>query len=391
MIHRGLSIALHPTWPYNRPTDTDTDARKTVTMSGGNDMEMYNTYLPGTPKEDLDTPALLIDLDVMERNIETAAAFFRGVEADLRPHTKTNKSPVIAKKQIEAGAIGICCAKVGEAEQMVDGGIDDILIPNQVVGRAKIIRLMSLAKRAKMKAAVDDPQNVNDLSEAAQAFGAERGVEPGEPTVELAKVIAGAKGLKFMGIMGYEGHMVNTTPDEARVEGTHKAMALLLETRDALENAGLPVEVVSAGGTGTYSITGKIPGITEIEAGSYVFMDGSYRKVLQDFQCALTVLTTVISRPTPDRAVVDIGRKSISNDMGMPDVFNVEGATLTALSEEHGKLQVEGDARQLRPGDKIEILPSHGDTTINIHSHYFGVRNGKLEAIWEIAGRGKFR
>jgi D-serine deaminase-like pyridoxal phosphate-dependent protein len=263
---------------------------------------------------------------------------------------------------------------------------------------------MSLAKRAKMKVAVDDPQNVNDLSEAAQAFGAELGVlvevnvgmdrcgvEPGQPTVELAKVIAGAKGLKFMGIMGYEGHMVNTTPDEARAEGTHKAMALLLGTKNALENAGLPVEVVSAGGTGTYNITGKIPEITEIEAGSYVFMDGSYQKVLQDFQCALTVLTTVISRPTPDRAVSDIGRKSISNDMGMPEVFNVEGATLTALSEEHGTLQVEGDARQLRPGDKIEILPSHGDTTINIHSHYFGVRNGKLEAIWEIAGRGKFR
>jgi D-serine deaminase-like pyridoxal phosphate-dependent protein len=367
-------------------------------------MESYNAYIPGTPKEELDTPALLIDLDVMERNIETASRFFRDVEADLRPHTKTNKSPVLARRQIEAGAIGICCAKVGEAEVMVAGGIDDILIANQVVGRTKIARLMSLAKQAEMKVAVDDPQNVRELAEAAQAFGAELGilievnvgmdrcgVEPGEPAVELAREVSRHKGLRFMGLMGYEGHMVNVTPYEKRAEGTRQAMARLLETKEVVEKAGLPVEVVSAGGTGTYNITGAIPGITEIEAGSYIFMDGAYRKVLQDFECALTVLTTVISRPTPDRAIVDIGRKSMSNDMGMPTVFNVEGATLVGLSEEHGKLQVEGEARQLRPGDKIEILPSHGDTTINLHTHYFAVRKGRLEAIWEIAGRGRFR
>jgi D-serine deaminase-like pyridoxal phosphate-dependent protein len=367
-------------------------------------MELYSTYLPGTPKSEMDTPALLLDLDVMERNIETAARFFRGVKAKLRPHTKTNKCPIIARKQIAAGAIGICCAKVGEAEVMVVGGVDDILIANQVVGKAKIARLMSLARHARMKVAVDDPQNVRDLSEAAQAFGAELGVlvevnvgmnrcgvEPGQPTVALAKEIARHKGLRFMGLMGYEGHMVNTTPYEKRAEGAKKAMDLLLGSRDAVEKAGLKVEVVSAGGTGTWNITGAMPGITEIEAGSYIFMDGAYRKVLQDFDCALTVLTTVISRPTPDRAIVDIGRKSISNDMGMPEPFNLKGATLESLSEEHGKLKVEGDARQLRSGDKIEILPSHGDTTINIHSHYFAMRKGKLEAIWEIGGRGKFR
>ena len=367
-------------------------------------METYNTYLPGTPKDELETPALLIDLDVMEHNIETAARFFQGVEADLRPHTKTNKSPILARRQIEAGAIGICTAKVGEAEVMVDGGVDDILIANQVVGRTKIVRLMSLAKRAKMKVAVDDPRNVKDLSEAAQAFGAELGVvievnvgmdrcgvEPGQPVVDLAKVIVQQKGLRFMGLMGYEGHMVNTIPYEKRAEGAHEAMSLLLGSKEAVEKAGIPVEVVSAGGTGTYNISGAIPGITEIEAGSYIFMDGAYRKVLQDFECALTVLTTVISRPTPDRAVVDIGRKSLSNDMGMPEVFNVEGATLVSLSEEHGSVDVEGEARQLRSGDKIEILPSHGDTTINIHSHYFAMRNDKLEAVWEIAGRGRFR
>jgi len=366
--------------------------------------EIYNTYLPGTPKAELDTPALLIDLDVMERNLETAAAFFRSVKADLRPHTKTSKCPIIARKQIEAGAIGVCCAKVGEAEQMVFGGVENILIANQVVGRSKVARLMSLARRARMKVAVDDPQNVKDLSEAAQAFGADLdvlvevnvgmdrcGVEPGQPVAELAKVVTRSKGLRFMGLMGYEGHLQNVTPFEKREAEAKKAMALLLQSKESVEKAGIPIEVVSAGGTGTYNITGRISGITEIEAGSYVFMDAAYRKVLQDFECALTVLTTVISRPAPNRAVVDIGRKSISNDMGMPVVFNVPGATLVGLSEEHGTLTVEGDASQLRPGDKIEILPSHGDTTINIHSHYFATRKGKLEAIWEIVGRGKFR
>jgi len=367
-------------------------------------METYNAYLPGTPKEELDTPALLIDLDVMERNIETASRFFQGVAADLRPHTKTHKTPILSHRQIAAGAIGICCAKVGEAEAMVAGGVQDILVANQVVGSAKIVRLMSLAKQAKMKVAVDDPQNVGDLAEAAQAFGAELGVlvevnvgmdrcgvEPGEPAVELAQVVVRHKGLRFMGLMGYEGHLVNRTPYEERAAETCKAMSRLLETKEMVEKAGLSVEVVSAAGTGTYNITGAIPGITEVQAGSYIFMDASYRKVLTDFDCALTVLTTVISRPTPDRAVVDIGRKSISNDMGIPVVFNLEGATLVRLSEEHGKLEVEGEARKLKIGDKIEILPSHGDTTINLHTHYFAMRGGRLEAVWDIAGRGRFR
>ena len=370
-------------------------------------MASFIGALPGTPKKEIDTPALLIDLDIMERNIETAAAFCRGVDAELRPHSKTNKCPSIAKAQIDAGAIGICCAKVGEAEVMVDGGIDDIFIANQVIGKIKIKRLMGLAKRSRISVAVDDPENVLELSAAAVAFGAKLGVilevdvgmdrcgvpagaEASGSAIEIGKAIAASPGLTFMGIMGYEGHMVNTTPFEDRELGTKLAMKKLLETRDSLLASGLPVEIVSAGGTGTYNITGRIPGITELEAGSYVFMDGAYRKVLDDFDCALTVLATVVSRPRPDIAILDIGRKSISNDVGLPTVVGLDGANLIKLSEEHAKVEVEGDARQLRPGDKIEILPSHGDTTINIHSHYFGVRNEELEVIWEIAGRGRF-
>jgi D-serine deaminase-like pyridoxal phosphate-dependent protein len=367
-------------------------------------METYNTFLPGTPKEKLDTPALLIDLPVMEANIEKMARFFRDKPAKLRPHFKTVKSPILARKQVEAGAIGICCAKVGEAEVAAEGGIKDIFITNQVIGPAKIARLISLCRLADMKVAADNPQNMKELSDAAIAAGvkvgvlvevntgmARCGVEPGRPTVELARAIARSPGLVFKGVMGYEGHCVNIVDYEERVNKTTQSLKLLLDTKAAVEKAGLPVEIVSAGGTGTYMITGAYPGVTEVEAGSYVFMDGAYRKVLHDFECALTVLTTVISRPRKGVAICDLGRKSISNDMGTPTVVYPNGAILVGLSEEHGQLELTGEAEKLKVGDRIEVLPSHGDTTINIHSHYFAMRNGVLEAVWEIAGRGRFR
>ncbi|MDD5082326.1 MAG: DSD1 family PLP-dependent enzyme [Dehalococcoidales bacterium] len=358
----------------------------------------------GIPKIEIDTPALLIDLTVMERNIARMAAYFRVVKAKLRPHTKTHKLPLLAHQQIAAGAIGVCCAKLGEAEVMVNGGIRDILIANQVIGRQKIARLVSLAHHSDIMVAVDNPDNVANLSAAAQVGGVTLrvlvevnvgmnrcGVEPGEPALVLARKVMAAPGLKFAGLMGYEGHLVFVTDYQERAARTKTAMRLLTDTVKLVESAGIPVEIVSAGGTGTYNITAEIPGITEVQAGSYIFMDGRYRNILPDFDCALTLLTTVISRPGADRAVIDAGRKAITDEFGPPTVIGISGAKLVNLSEEHGTLVLEGDARQLEVGDKIELLPSHGDTTINIHSHYFAIRNGSLEAIWEIAGRGKFR
>ncbi|MFW6195159.1 MAG: DSD1 family PLP-dependent enzyme [Chloroflexota bacterium] len=360
--------------------------------------------LPGTPIQEVDTPSIVIDLDAAELNIRKMQDFGDANGTGIRPHTKTHKSPVFARKQLEAGAIGVCCAKVGEAEEMVAGGITEVLIPNQVVGRTKIARVMALAGEANVVVAADDPDNVRMLSEAATESRKEIGVivevnvgmnrcgtEPGEDTVALARTIDAARGLRFDGLMGYEGHTVSVRDASERRANAEAAMAKLFEAADGVEAAGLPVRVVSAAGTGTYNITGAMERVTDIQCGSYIFMDGDYLEVFDDFQPALSVLATVISRPTSDRAVLDTGMKSISIDRGLPQIVDCPGATFLKTSEEHGILSVEGNAQRLRVGDKIMLRPMHGDTTINLHTHYFGARDGKLDSIIEIAGRGRFR
>ena len=358
--------------------------------------------LPGTPLEELDTPALIVDLDKAEENIRTLQAFADANNVSVRPHVKTHKSPYWALKQIDAGAIGVCTAKVGEAEAMVDGGIGDILVANEVVGQRKITRLVALAKQASITVVVDDATTVDELSQAAEANATEIdvlidvnirinrcGVEPGQPVVDLAKRVDISPGLVFKGLMGYEGHIPpeadKDTPSEA-IESMRK----FLDAIESLEEAGLKVEVVSAGGTSTYAFTGLQPRITELQCGTYIFMDAAYRDESPEFKPALTVLSQVMSKPTFDRAILDIGLKSVSVDSGPPEILDLKGATLTKLSEEHGTLQLEGSAQQLKIGDKVSLLPAHGDTTINIHSHYFCVRNGVLEAVVPITARGKF-
>ena len=364
-------------------------------------MDSYQTII-GLSRDAIDTPALLIDLDALERNLRRMADFLATAPANLRPHTKTHKTPIIARKQIEHGAKGITCAKVGEAEVMVANGIDDVLIANQVVGAAKIARLMGLARHANLTVAVDDSQNVAQLSATAQAMGAtvgvlvevnvgmnRCGVEPGDPALQLTRQVLEAKGLRYRGLMGYEGHTVAIPDRERREAECRKAMKLLLDTRSYVEAAGIPVEVVSAGGTGTYDITGRIPGITEIEAGSYATMDASYARLNLGFEIALTLLATVISRPARDRAILDAGYKSMTTEFGIPQPKNLPGASISKMSEEHCRADVE-DA-DLRPGDKVEIIPSHGCTTINLHDRFYGIRDGRVEAVWEISGRGKVR
>jgi D-serine deaminase-like pyridoxal phosphate-dependent protein len=269
--------------------------------------------LIGFPVAEIDTPALLLDLDIMEQNIARMAEAFRGIKAKLRPHVKTHKTPIIAHRQLAAGAIGVTCAKLGEAEVMVEGGIRDILIANQIVGSRKITRLVNLARHADLIVAVDDPQNVAELSQAAQAAGVSLrvlievnigmhrcGVEPGEPALALAQEVDRSAGLIFSGLMGYEGHLVFVSDLAERKERVYRDLQILLDTVSFLESKGLAVEIVSSGGTGTAMLTGALPGITEIQAGSYVFMDGRYRTIEGvEFDCALTLLTTVVSRPTP--------------------------------------------------------------------------------------------
>ena len=362
------------------------------------------SYRVGLRQAELDTPALCIDLPLMEANIARMAAYFADRPAALRPHTKTHKSPLLAHKQIVAGAIGVTCAKLGEAEAMALAGINDILIANQIVGRRKIARLVNLAAFTEVMVAVDDPANVAELDAAAQAKGVQLrvvlevnigmgrcGVEPGEPALALARQVAAAPGLRFEGVMGYEGHTVMIPDLQERRRQTEASVKLLVETKELIEAAGFPVPIVSSGGTGTYQITGDYPGVTEIQAGSYITMDTQYRDVVgMDFECALYVLAQVISTPKSGLAIIDAGLKTMTRDFGLPVVAKPEGWHVLYLSEEHGALQRD-DGPPLKPGDRVQVWPNHGCTTINLHDHYMALRNGVVEGVWPITGRGKLR
>ncbi|NQW19793.1 MAG: DSD1 family PLP-dependent enzyme [Chloroflexi bacterium] len=360
--------------------------------------------LPGTPVEELDTPCIVVDLDIAESNIAKLQAAANEMGVDVRPHSKTNKSPFWAHKQLAAGAIGVCCAKVGEAEVMVEAGVPEVMIPNQVIGKRKIARLVGLARSARMIVAVEASENVDDLSGAASAAGAELGViieinvgmnrcgVDGDGAVELAKQIVASPGLRFDGIMGYEGHTVAERDYETRKTNAEQAMAILTGAADQIRAAGIDVKIVSAAGTGTYNITGRVKGVTELQCGSYIFMDGDYLEVFNDFGAALSVMSTVISRQQDNFAIVDMGLKSISVDRGLADMISPVNAEVVSHSEEHTKIALkDAEARSLKVGDKVSVRPKHGDTTINLHEYYFGVRNGKFEQAIPIPGRGKFR
>ena len=364
-----------------------------------------STWLPGTPKAELDTPAFVIDLDAMERNIRRMADYFAERPVSLRPHAKHHKTPAIAKMQLDAGAVGVCCQELGEAEVMVDAGVPDVLITYQLWGAPKLRRLMALARRADVKVIVDDARNVEDLAEAARAFGVtlgvlvevntghnRTGVDPGEPALALARLVASTAGLAFRGVQAYAGHVQAVPDEEERAARDLAAMTPVLETVERIRAEGLDVGIVSGGGTGTYKTAGNYPGMTELQAGSYVLMDAQYRRATTDFEVAGTVLATVMSRVAEDRAVLDAGMKTVSTDQWPPLFPGLEGVEAKSVSDEHMVLTLtDSDARQLRAGDKVEIVPGHNDTTVNLHSHLFAVRDAHLEAVWETAARGRIR
>lgn len=363
-----------------------------------------NPYQPrkGMRYQELDTPCLLLDLDILESNIAKMAAFVSEGPTALRPHSKTHKCPVIAQKQIKAGAIGICCQKLGEAEVMCAHGIRDILITNQIVGSVKISRLMELAHMADVKVAVDDFSNVAALADTARAAGIQSGVvievdvgmgrcgvKPGEATVELAKFIEHTPGIKLRGLMGYEGHCVDLPDFQERQAKTRDANALLVKSKKTVENAGIEVGIVSAGSTGTYMITGRCPGITEIEAGSYVLMDTSYRKVVTDFDLSLTVLATVTSRPAGNVVTLDCGVKTLAGDYGTPEILGLPPVLSCGLSEEHSTWVYRNNVDRMQVGDKVRVLPAHCCTTVNLHDYYYVIRGDCVVDIWPIAAARK--
>jgi D-serine deaminase-like pyridoxal phosphate-dependent protein len=351
-------------------------------------------------KQEIDTPALLLGLDVAEKNIRTMAAFFASQPQKLRPHFKTPKTPEIARRQLEAGAIGITASKLGEVEVLARAGLGPVLLANQIAGARKIERLFALPQDLDVIVAVESEFNVRELEEGVKRAGRSEqvvievdtgmhrcGTETPDETVALARRIAQGP-LKYRGVMGYEGHAVLVRDKETRERLARDALTTLSAHVAALRAIGLAPEIVSAGGTGTFDIAGTWPDVTEVQAGSYVFMDGAYRIVRPDLgQPALTLLTTVIARRR-DYAITDAGMKSLTNEFGPPRGKELPVEVLH-LSEEHAHLSV-GDA-DIRPGMKIELVPSHNDTTINLHSEYYVVRGDEVIATWPIEAARAYR
>jgi D-serine deaminase-like pyridoxal phosphate-dependent protein len=352
----------------------------------------------------VDTPALLLDAAALRSNIERMAAFFAPRQSKLRPHFKSHKCTTIARLQMKAGAVGITCAKLGEAEVVADAGIRNILIANQIVGPLKIDRLIKLCRRADPMVAVDSVDNVKMLSERGSAAGVSIGVlievdvgmgrcgvAPGQSALELASLVSSSPGLRFEGLQGYEGHCVDLRDETERAAKTGQSLKMLVETRRLIESSGLRINIVSGGGTGTYTITGDCEGVDEVQAGSYAAMDWWYADIRPEFKQAMSILTTVISKPKPDLVVIDVGRKGVGGEMGPPRIRNLPGSAVASFgSEEHIKISIPSDSA-IRIGDRIEIIPSHGCTTSNLYSEFVVYENGLVTDSWPIEGRGKLQ
>ncbi|RLT32575.1 MAG: DSD1 family PLP-dependent enzyme [Chloroflexi bacterium] len=355
----------------------------------------------GLSLDELDTPFLWTDVELLDANIRTMAAYFRDAGVGWRPHTKGIKTPAIAHKLIAAGALGITCAKMGEAEVMAAAGIREILIANQTVGPHKYARLAALQRQANVKAAVDDASVLPGLGAAAQAAGVEigllvevnggmnrAGTEPGEATVELAHQLHNTPGLRLDGLMAWEGHTL-ALPDAERAAAIHKAVGLLLSSVEACRSVGLPVSIVSCGGSGTMTVTAHIAGITEMQAGGAIFGDATYQRWHAPTRPALFVRTVVASRPAPDRIIVDAGWKTLPAWIGQPVPVGVEGVVKFAASAEHGIVTLDRANDSLRVGDFLDFVVGYGDNTVFLHDEIVGVRGGRVEAVWPVSARGK--
>ncbi len=364
----------------------------------------------GRPVEELDTPALVLDLDILDANIARTAEIAQNAGARLRPHIKTHRMLAVAQRQIEAGAQGICCAKTGEAEVFADGGIDDIFIANQVVGAAKLRRLRALAERVRLAVGVDHPDQIELLSQAFRGadpldlsieidVGQRRTgvVEPHE-AVELARQVLDAPGLALRGVYTHEGHDYAARDAADLAVIADQAQRQMLEAAQAIRDATGTASEVSMGSTPSLYGRAFHPGIDELRPGTAVFNDGSHANFLGHTDwCAATVLATVVNRPAPDRAVVDAGAKALTSDRRGPSILENSGfgmvvghpdATIVSLSDEHGVLSVP-DAGAYTIGDVIRIIPNHICPCVNLYDHAFVARNGIVQDVWEVSARGR--
>lgn len=340
----------------------------------------------------LSTPALVVDLDIFEANVAAMAELLRGTGKTLRPHVKTHRTPELARRQLGGSAIGVTCATVGEAEAMVEAGIDDVFVANEVVDAAKVARLVALARRARIAVAVDDPGPLATLSREAARTGASIdvlidvdvllhrcGVTSPEDAVRLAGAIERAAGLRLRGIMGYEGRIRVT--DEDRGGRIARAYERLAEVRAALLAAGFAVDVVSAAGTSTLFEALADPTITELQAGVYALMEPELDGTGLPFRVATAIRGTVISRH-PGRIVLDVGRRTVGMEYGPPVPIDIR-ATRMAISDEHATLEMEDPLPAL--GSQLDLAPGQIRTTFNLHDHVWVQRGGRLIDRWPIA------
>lgn len=358
----------------------------------------------GLGKSELDTPFLWVDLKQMEINITSLTTYFRSAGISWRPHIKGIKTPAIALKLIDAGAIGITCAKLGEAEVMAEAGIKDILIANQIVGAQKYERLAELRSHVDIKVSVDSAATLHDLKAAASAKGVEigvlvevdtgmgrAGVQPGVPTLELARLVHNTSGLSFLGLMTWEGHAVWIDDQDLKRKEIENSIQKLTDSAELCRQAGLPVNIVSCGGSGTYTVTSHLPGITEVQAGGAIFSDVTYQKWGVKTEHALFVRATVTTRPEPGRIIFDAGFKSMPAWFNPPKPVGISGIKSVLMSAEHGMITLQKPNDKVRVGDVFDFIVGYGDLTVFLHDHLYGIREGIIEAVWEIEGRGKIR
>lgn len=363
---------------------------------------------PGDRLADVDTPALILDLDAFEENLRTMQALAEQHGVALRPHAKAHKCPQIALRQIALGARGICCQKVTEAEPFVRAGIMDILISNEVVGQRKLALLARLAGDARLTVCVDHPDALAALSAALDAahtavnvlvevdVGQKRcGVQSCKELVELAGEVARLPNVHFAGIQAYHGGIQHKRSFEQRRSAAEKGARATARYVDALRQAGYACEVVTGGGTGTAAFDADSGVFTELQPGSYAFMDADYGAMewggVTVFRHALFLLSTVISVPTAERAVLDAGLKSTTAESGLPRVAGREGLQCTALHDEHCILQADSPAARPALGERLTLIPGHCDPTFNLHDEVVAVRKGVVAAVWPVAARGLSR
>ncbi len=365
--------------------------------------------LLGVSKWELDTPALCVDLDAMERNIATMKASLASSGVATRPHAKTHKCPAIARLQLATGSIGVCAAKVSEAEVLSANGIEPILMTTSNVTPAKIRRAMQIRKtNPRFVQAVDYPQNARDLSAAAGeagvvadvvvdvAVGTRTGVPAGAQALALAQLVDSLPNLKLRGLISYDGGAQHIKGFKTRLDRTLQNYQPSLQTFDLFKRAGLSTEIFSGGGTGTYNIMTKVPGLTDVQVGSYIFMDTQYLEIggessdelFADFQPSLTVMATILNAYFPGRLTTDAGAKALTINKPDPIVIGEKGFAYNAGSDEFGTIRYEMASKAYKVGDTLELIVPHCDPVVNEYDQIYGTRKDRVEVVWDIAARG---